>query len=530
MRSRAPNLGAARGDRGGGGMVGGRCRGCVVAGRARGARADPPVRRRPGARGPAVHAPGRRRRRRLRRAVAVRRPAGAGDLPAAARTVCDAVAGFGPLQRYLDDPTVEEIWINEPGKVFVARDGVAELTTTMLDDGEVRDLVERMLKASGRRVDLQLAVRRRDAAGRLAPARGDPRRHARALGGQHPQVRRAAHPPRRPGAARHASPPQAARFLDAAVRAGLNILVAGGTQAGQDDPAELPGRRHRRRASGSSPARRSSSCGSPRRDVVAMQCRQPSLEGTGEIPLRRLVKEALRMRPVPHHRRRGAAGGEPRPAHRAEQRAARACAPSTPTAPARPSPRCARCRCWPARTSAALRRADRGRQHRPRGPRRRSSATARRRVREIVGVPGPGRGRRRRGRRHLHHAATAGSFGREASRRTPSGSSGSASTWRGCSVPTRTAPGRRHDRAAARSRAGRRAVLRLVVVLATVAPTAAPAVRASAGPGRRPRASPAWTASARPCCWAPARCSGLLVFRAGAGRHLGRAVLAPASR
>jgi pilus assembly protein CpaF len=35
----------------------------------------------------------------------------------------------------------------------------------------------------------------------------------------------------------------------------------------------------------------------PLRDVAAMQCRQPSLEGTGEVPLRRLVKEALRMRP-----------------------------------------------------------------------------------------------------------------------------------------------------------------------------------------------------------------------------------------
>ncbi len=35
----------------------------------------------------------------------------------------------------------------------------------------------------------------------------------------------------------------------------------------------------------------------PLRDVVGMQCRQPSLEGTGEVPLRRLVKEALRMRP-----------------------------------------------------------------------------------------------------------------------------------------------------------------------------------------------------------------------------------------
>ena len=61
------------------------------------------------------------------------------------RDVLDAVAGFGPLQRYLDDPEVEEIWINEPGRVFVARRGRSELTTTILAAGEVADLVERML-------------------------------------------------------------------------------------------------------------------------------------------------------------------------------------------------------------------------------------------------------------------------------------------------------------------------------------------------------------------------------------------------
>jgi pilus assembly protein CpaF len=70
------------------------------------------------------------------------------------QSVLDAVAGLGPLQRYLDDPHVEEIWINEPGKVFIARDGLAELTTTILTAEQVRDLVERMLKSSGRRVDL----------------------------------------------------------------------------------------------------------------------------------------------------------------------------------------------------------------------------------------------------------------------------------------------------------------------------------------------------------------------------------------
>src|SRR3954452_3933999 len=43
--------------------------------------------------------------------------------PATVRRVLDAVAGFGQLQPFLDDPTVEELWINDPGRVFVARAG-----------------------------------------------------------------------------------------------------------------------------------------------------------------------------------------------------------------------------------------------------------------------------------------------------------------------------------------------------------------------------------------------------------------------
>ena len=76
------------------------------------------------------------------------------DGAAAHKAVLDAVAGFGPLQRYLDDPEVEEIWINNPQQVFVARRGEPELTTTILTAVEVRELVERMLKVSGRRLDL----------------------------------------------------------------------------------------------------------------------------------------------------------------------------------------------------------------------------------------------------------------------------------------------------------------------------------------------------------------------------------------
>jgi pilus assembly protein CpaF len=89
---------------------------------------------------------------------------------------------------------------------------------------------------------------------------------------------------------------EAARFLEASVIAGLNILVAGGTQAGKTTLLNA--------LCAAIPARErvitveevfELSLHAP--DVVALQTRQPNLEGTGEIRLRRLVKEALRMRP-----------------------------------------------------------------------------------------------------------------------------------------------------------------------------------------------------------------------------------------
>jgi len=78
------------------------------------------------------------------------------DVDHAAKSVLDMVAGLGPLQQYLDDPEIEEIWINEPAQVFVARRGEAELTSTILTAEQVRELVEQMLKVSGRRLDLSM--------------------------------------------------------------------------------------------------------------------------------------------------------------------------------------------------------------------------------------------------------------------------------------------------------------------------------------------------------------------------------------
>src|SRR3954462_4858384 len=64
------------------------------------------------------------------------------------------VSGFGPPQPLLDDPTVEEVWVNDPSRVFVARGGRHELTNMILTSEDVLELVERMLKQSGRRLDL----------------------------------------------------------------------------------------------------------------------------------------------------------------------------------------------------------------------------------------------------------------------------------------------------------------------------------------------------------------------------------------
>lgn len=209
--------------------------------------------------------------------------------------VWDAVAGYGPLQRHLDDPLVEEVWINEPGRVFVARAGRSELTTTVLEPGQLQDLVERMLKSSGRRVDLsQPFVDAMLADGsRLHVVIPDITRRHWAVNIRKFVVRAGSLEELVGlGTLTH----HAARFLEATVAAGLNVIVAGATQAGKTTmlnclAAAIPARE------------RVVTCEEvfevkvPLPDWVPMQCRQPSLEGTGEVRLRKLVIEALRMRP-----------------------------------------------------------------------------------------------------------------------------------------------------------------------------------------------------------------------------------------
>lgn len=96
--------------------------------------------------------------------------------------------------------------------------------------------------------------------------------------------------------ARGSLPVRAAQFLEAAVVAGLNIIVSGGTQAGKTTMLNalvnsIPAQERVITAEEVFELRPNLP------DVVALQTRQPNLEGQGEIRLRRLVKEALRMRP-----------------------------------------------------------------------------------------------------------------------------------------------------------------------------------------------------------------------------------------
>ncbi|MFJ5860510.1 CpaF family protein [Pseudarthrobacter sp. NPDC092439] len=218
-----------------------------------------------------------------------------GPLEAARKFLFDAVAGFGVLQPLLDDPTIEEIWINAPHEIYVARNGESELTSLSLSEQQVRDLVERMLKSSGRRLDMSTPFV--DAAlpdgSRLHVVIPDVTRRHWAV-----NIRKFVVKASR---LEHlvelgTLTPQSARFLGAAVSSGLNILVSGATQAGKTTMLNCL-------AAGIGSRERVITVEEifelqfPLRDVVGLQCRQPNLEGKGEIPLRRLVKEALRMRP-----------------------------------------------------------------------------------------------------------------------------------------------------------------------------------------------------------------------------------------
>jgi pilus assembly protein CpaF len=207
----------------------------------------------------------------------------------------DRLSGYGPLQPLLDDPTIEEIWINSTSEVFVARSGLSQSLPIQITQELLATLVEKMLRATGRRVDRSspfVDASLQDGS-RLHVVIPDITRNSWSINIR--KFPRSIYSLNNLVEFKSISSSQA-QFLSEAVTDGKNILVSGATQAGKTTLLcallNEVAKTHRIVSVEETFEIRIENA-----DWVAMQTRQPNLEGVGEISLRRLVKEALRMRP-----------------------------------------------------------------------------------------------------------------------------------------------------------------------------------------------------------------------------------------
>ena len=212
------------------------------------------------------------------------------------RFLDDRLFGLGPLAPLLRDPHVSEVMVNGPRSVWVERDGRLEQTPIRFtDDEEILVIIERLVAPLGRRIDLAMPI----VDARLADGS---RVHAVippiARAGPILSVRRFTERPLGPeDLVRLGTCDEGLMaFLVRAVRARRSILVCGGTSSGKtttlnalafaigederivtiEDAAELR---------------------LPQPNVVSLETRAPSAEGTGAVDVRTLLRAALRMRP-----------------------------------------------------------------------------------------------------------------------------------------------------------------------------------------------------------------------------------------
>jgi len=202
---------------------------------------------------------------------------------------------FGPIASFISDITVEEIWINSPQRIFIARAGRSELTNLLLTADDVRQLVDRLLIWSGRRLDLShpFVDARLPDGSRLHVVIPE-------ITAEHWTVNIRKHLMRHLSlddlAERGVLTTAMAEALNNSVKAGLNILVSGGTQSGKTTMLNAL-------VSATPIGQRVITIEEVFElkpvlpDLVAMQTRSENLQGEGAIPLRKLIKEALRMRP-----------------------------------------------------------------------------------------------------------------------------------------------------------------------------------------------------------------------------------------
>jgi pilus assembly protein CpaF len=206
------------------------------------------------------------------------------------RRVTARVRGLGPLDPLLADPTVTEVMVNGPGPVWIERDGRLEQVPVHLDRPTIEHLVERVVGPLGLRIDrASPLVDARLPDGSRVNAVVPPL----AIDGPYLTIRRFA--VRGIPLDAMCTPP-VVELLTWAVRSKLNIVVSGGTGAGKTTllnalAAHVPPRERVVTVEDAAELRLA------REHVVRLEARPPNAEGAGEVTVRDLVRNALRMRP-----------------------------------------------------------------------------------------------------------------------------------------------------------------------------------------------------------------------------------------
>ena len=223
-------------------------------------------------------------------------PLSPGDRADLERQIADDILGYGPLEPFLQDPSVTEVMVNGSDQVYVERAGrIEETQTSFLDDAHLLRIIDRIVSQVGRRIDeASPMVDARLPDGSRVNAIIPPL----ALHGPSLTIRKFA---REALTLEHlvglgTLTEQTAEFLAECVRGKLNILISGGTGTGKTTllnavSAHVP------------PAERivtvedAAELRLLQRHVVSLESRPPNVEGEGEIRIRDLVRNALRMRP-----------------------------------------------------------------------------------------------------------------------------------------------------------------------------------------------------------------------------------------
>jgi pilus assembly protein CpaF len=223
-------------------------------------------------------------------------PLSAADKAQLIQDLSDDILGYGPIDRFLKDVDVTEVMVNGPGRVYVERHGKLEQTqSSFVDESHLRRIIDKIVGQVGRRIDESVPL----VDARLPDgSRVNAVVHPLAIGGPFLTIRKFAADPFQVEDLINFGTlsPQTARFLEACVVGRLNVVVSGGTGTGKTTLLNV--------LSGFIPEDERIVTVEDAKElqlhqdhVLAMEARPPNIEGKGQITIRELVRNSLRMRP-----------------------------------------------------------------------------------------------------------------------------------------------------------------------------------------------------------------------------------------